>query len=105
IFTVLGLALPPEPLRIALHAVQTDDPELRGTALEYLESILPPDVRAQLWPLLEGEGGAPQVETTAPAAELPEPARTAIAAVALPAVPRKPRSRDEILAALQLQYP
>ncbi|MGH2899015.1 MAG: hypothetical protein ACRDMZ_10110, partial [Solirubrobacteraceae bacterium] len=50
IFTVLGLALPAEPLRIALHAVQTDDPELRGTALEYLESILPPDVRAQLWP-------------------------------------------------------
>jgi hypothetical protein len=55
IFTVLGLALPAEPLRIALHAVQTDDPELRGTALEYLESILPPEVRAQLWPFLEGE--------------------------------------------------
>jgi hypothetical protein len=55
VFTVLGLALPAEPLRIALHAVQTDDPELRGTALEYLESILPADVRAQLWPLLEGD--------------------------------------------------
>jgi hypothetical protein len=55
VFTVLGLVLPAEPLRIALHAVQTDDPELRGTALEYLESILPADVRAQLWPLLEGD--------------------------------------------------
>jgi hypothetical protein len=56
VFTVLGLTLPAEPLRIALHAVHTDDPSLRGTALEYLESILPADLRAQLWPLLEGVG-------------------------------------------------
>ena len=55
VFTVLGLVLPAEPLRIALHAVQTDDVSLRATALEYLESILPADVRVQLWPLLEGE--------------------------------------------------
>src|SRR6185436_9753518 len=99
IFTVLGLALPPEPLRIALHAVQTDDPELRGTALEYLESILPPDVRAQLWPLLEGDLDAPPPapRTTAewpaaapPATELP-PAAALISPAAPP--PRPPRSR------------
>ncbi len=59
VFSVLGLVLPAEPLRIALRAVQTDDLELRGTALEYLESILPADVRAQLWPLLEAEGATP----------------------------------------------
>jgi hypothetical protein len=53
VLTVLGLVLPSEPLRIALHAVLTDDPTLRETALEYLESILPTDVRAQLWPVLE----------------------------------------------------
>ncbi len=53
IFRVLGLVLPAEPLRVALHAVQTDDKSLRGMALEYLESILPPDVRAQLWPFLD----------------------------------------------------
>jgi hypothetical protein len=94
VFTVLGLALPAEPLRIALHAVQTDDPELRGTALEYLESILPPDVRAQLWPLLEGEAAAP--------AAVPLPA--AAAAVSPPA-PRARRSHDEMLAALRLSYP
>jgi ATP:ADP antiporter, AAA family len=57
VFTVLGLALPAEPLRIALHALKTDDASLRGTALEYLESVLPADVRAQLWPLLDGGGG------------------------------------------------
>jgi hypothetical protein len=94
VFTVLGLALPAEPLRIALHAVQTADPELRGTALEYLESILPADVRAQLWPLLEGEIGAASgaVPAVAPA---PEPAPE----------PRVPRTHDEIIAALRQSYP
>jgi len=53
VFRVLALVLPAEPLRVALHAVQTDDASLRGVALEYLEGILPPDVRAQLWPLLD----------------------------------------------------
>jgi len=53
VFTLLGLALPAEPLRIALQAVSTRDPQLRGTALEYLESVLPERVRAPLWPFLE----------------------------------------------------
>jgi hypothetical protein len=124
VFTLLGLALPAEPLRIALHAVQTDDPELRGTALEYLESILPPDVRAQLWPLLEGEPGLPAIPATSESAaslaadvaddvETPEAlehlhAIRAVAPVALPApelLARKPRTPDEIVAALRLSYP
>jgi hypothetical protein len=112
VFTMLGLALPAEPLRIALHAVQTDDPELRGTALEYLESILPPDVRAQLWPLLEGDLAAPP--GTPPAAEsmadLPPAAEPMVdlppaAVLIAPAALRPPRSQDEILAALRLSYP
>ncbi|MFT3692762.1 MAG: hypothetical protein QM831_06455 [Kofleriaceae bacterium] len=69
VFSVLGLVLPAEPLRVALKAVQTDDAGLRGMALEYLESILPPDVRAQLWPLLDesatGVPVGPIVETSA----------------------------------------
>jgi hypothetical protein len=52
VFRILGLVLPAEPLRVALHAVQADDASLRGTALEYLESILPADLRERLWPLL-----------------------------------------------------
>ncbi|HSR96897.1 MAG TPA: hypothetical protein VLM79_07605 [Kofleriaceae bacterium] len=89
VFTVLGLALPPEPLRIALHAVLTDDPTLRETALEYLESILPTDVRAQLWPVLEaGSDPMPGI----PAEGSPAPVRT-------------PRTQDELLAALNLAYP
>jgi AAA family ATP:ADP antiporter len=107
VFTVLGLVLPAEPLRIALHAVQTDDPELRGTALEYLESILPPDVRAQLWPLLEGDL-AEQLSAArtaaAPTVALP-PAAQLIAPAPLPATPRARRSHDEILESLRLSYP
>jgi len=107
VFTVLGLALPAEPLRIALHAVQTDDPELRGTALEYLESILPPDVRAQLWPLLEGDLAAPPpaVRTTAERPAALPPAAALIATAPPPALPRAPRSHDEILDALRRSYP
>jgi ATP:ADP antiporter, AAA family len=53
VFRVLGFVLPAEPLRVALRALKTADSGLRAMALEYLESILPADVRAQLWPLLD----------------------------------------------------
>lgn len=53
VFTLLSLALPPEPLRIAFRGLHTDDPGLQGTALEYLEGVLPPTIREQLWPYLE----------------------------------------------------
>lgn len=83
IFRVLGLVLPAEPLRIALHAVQTDDASLRGMALEYLESILPADVRAQLWPFLD-EKAVPKeqaVVDTAAAEHLLERMRVASSGV------------------------
>jgi hypothetical protein len=51
-FTLLSLVLPREPLWIAFRGLHTDDPELRGTALEYLEGVLPPDIRDRLWPFL-----------------------------------------------------
>ena len=53
VFNVLSLALPPEPLKIALRGLHAGDENLRGTALEYLESILPPKIREPLWPFLE----------------------------------------------------
>jgi hypothetical protein len=54
VFTLLSLVLPAEPLRIAYRGLHTDDPALRGTALEYLESILPTDIHDRLWPLIAG---------------------------------------------------
>jgi MFS family permease len=53
VFTLLSLALDSKPLQIAFKGLHTDDPHLRGTALEYLEGALPQDVRAALWPFLE----------------------------------------------------
>jgi hypothetical protein len=41
LFTLLSLILPRQTLRLAFHALHTDDPQLRGTALEYLETTLP----------------------------------------------------------------
>jgi hypothetical protein len=53
VFTLLALVLPREPLQIAFRSLQTDDQQLRGTALEYLDGILPPSIRERLWPFLE----------------------------------------------------
>jgi hypothetical protein len=53
VFTVLSLVLPAEPLQIAFRGLHADDEHLRGTALEYLESILPVAIRDPLWPFLE----------------------------------------------------
>ena len=53
VFTLLSLALPAEPLQIAFRGLHSEDRALKGTALEYLESILPPMIRDALWPYLE----------------------------------------------------
>jgi hypothetical protein len=50
VFNIFSLALPREPLKIALRGLYTDDMNLRGTALEYLEGILPGPIRDGLWP-------------------------------------------------------
>ena len=53
VFTLLSMVLPKEPLRISFYALHTEDEMLRGTALEYLDSVLPTPVREQLLPLVE----------------------------------------------------
>lgn len=57
-FTLLGLVLEREPLRTALRALQTEDLRLRGTALEYLENVVPEDVRLHLWPRIGSDAMA-----------------------------------------------
>ena len=54
IFSLLALVLPREPLKVAFRALHTDDRQLRGLALEYLESVLPASIRSQLWTLIDG---------------------------------------------------
>jgi hypothetical protein len=53
VFVLLSLALPRQPLQIAFRGIHSGDPLLRGTALEYLETTLPPEIRRSLWPFLE----------------------------------------------------
>ncbi|MFB3852662.1 MAG: hypothetical protein ACE148_02425 [Vicinamibacterales bacterium] len=60
VFTLLSLAIAREPLQIAYRGLQVDDPFLRGTALEYLETVLPPAIREKLWPFLEDRRPAPR---------------------------------------------
>jgi len=52
VFRILSLALEPEPLRLAHQAFRTDDTHLRGTALEYLETVLQESVLQELRPLV-----------------------------------------------------
>jgi hypothetical protein len=52
VFSVLALVLDSEPLEIALRAIRGGDSGLRGTALEYLDNVVPSAVRERLWPHL-----------------------------------------------------
>ncbi len=58
VFTLLSLVLPSEPLQMAFRSLQTEDERLQGTALEYLESVLPPGIRQRLWPFIEQRAAA-----------------------------------------------
>jgi len=50
VFSILALVFEREPMRLALTALSGSDENLRGTALEYLDEVLPSDVKAALWP-------------------------------------------------------
>ena len=50
VFAALALVLDREPLRMASSALRGQDTALKGTALEYLATVLPADLRARLWP-------------------------------------------------------
>jgi ATP:ADP antiporter, AAA family len=56
VFVLLALVLPAAPLQIAYRGLHTTDEELRGTALEYLQGVLPRDIHDHLGPFL---GAAP----------------------------------------------
>jgi ATP:ADP antiporter, AAA family len=61
VFTLMKLVFPREPLEVAHRGLYTEDTMLRGTALEYLESILPADVWEALRPCIGDERPASRV--------------------------------------------
>jgi len=52
VFTLLSLAVERDPMQTAYWALRGEDTALRGTALEYLENVLPDTVTRALWPQL-----------------------------------------------------
>jgi hypothetical protein len=68
VFTLLSIVLPREPLQIAFRSLSTDDRNLQGTALEYLEGVLPAPIRERLWPYLEDR--RPATRSTRPRDEV-----------------------------------
>jgi hypothetical protein len=66
VFNLLALALEREPVRIAARAFATEDPYVRGTALEYLETVLPAHTFAALRPLLAASGPVAARRRSAP---------------------------------------
>lgn len=66
IYALLSLILPQEPLEIARRGLRTQNPQLRGTALEYFESTLPEDILKALWPRLETDRALLGVKPKAP---------------------------------------
>jgi hypothetical protein len=59
VFNLLALTQDREPMRIAARAFTTEDAYVRGTALEYLETVLPPRTFLAFRPLLAAAGPAP----------------------------------------------
>ena len=55
IFTLLSLVHPREVMASVLAGLTSEESELRGTALEYLESVLPASLRRELWPRLHAD--------------------------------------------------
>jgi hypothetical protein len=59
VFNLLALALEREPVQIAARAFASDDTYVRGTALEYLETVLPVSIFSAFQPLLTATGPPP----------------------------------------------
>jgi hypothetical protein len=53
VFTLLAFLVDRDALALALRALAFDDDKLRGTALEYLEHVVPEPIRSGIWPHLQ----------------------------------------------------
>jgi hypothetical protein len=51
-FRLLTLVLDPTPVRLAFKGILQDNEKLRSISLEFLEHVLPKDIRQKLWPFI-----------------------------------------------------
>lgn len=61
LFNELAILLGSAEVKICFRALNQDDARARGTALEYLQTVLPAPLRDALWPLLGEESSLPSV--------------------------------------------
>jgi len=84
VFALLALALNRGALELARQGVLSEDRKLRGTALEYLESLLPETVRAPLVAALAELAGPREVAEKQANADLLEELRRSFKAELIP---------------------
>ena len=63
LFSLLSLILDRDGLRLCLRGLHDENDHHRGTALEYLHTVLPAELRDQLIPLLSDAGPIPTART------------------------------------------
>jgi ATP:ADP antiporter, AAA family len=90
LFSLLALGLDRDPLATCLWALRHGDPTLRGTALEYLDNVLPDSLKGKLWPHVSG--GLPPVSSGRATDEIREDLLRSTAAAG------RPTSRSSIRA-------
>jgi len=61
VMSLLALLLEREPVRLAYHALYSDDAAIRGTAVEYLDNVLPDRIRPGVLALVQGPSHAEPV--------------------------------------------
>jgi hypothetical protein len=66
VFTLLALVCDAEPIELSLRALGSSDDKLRGTALEYLEHVVPEPIRSGIWPYLQPAGRVRQSRSRRP---------------------------------------
>ena len=55
LFNLFGLVFGIAAMDVCYTSLQAPDTKIRGTALEYLENQLPPNVKSALWPMIAAE--------------------------------------------------
>jgi ATP:ADP antiporter, AAA family len=90
VMSLLALVLEREPVRLAYHALYSDDPAIRGTALEYLDNVLPDRIRPGVLALIQGSSRVEPVRERRNRAALVDELQRARARLIPHAGPRSP---------------
>ena len=83
VFRLLGLVLDPKAIELSYRSLGATDAQFRAVGLEYLENVLPPAVRAALWPLIGDDEPPPPSRTGRSLAEVMQELSSSGASISL----------------------